>query len=180
MASANTRGCLCLTTKLPPIPLLSLQVAANFVQAVAGGNAHEPVVPTGGGAGPAAPAEVAEELQEGTDGMLLLAALRTADDNGDVDGDGVPTAVRAADRALEELVRQRFTTLIMHEVGHTLGLRHNFRASSTVPFAKLADAAWVAANGMSASVMDYLPGKPMRGGVKRGAVTVVWSRGSVS
>src|SRR5439155_26259623 len=26
--------------------------------------------------------------------------------------------------------------LVMHEIGHTLGLRHNFRGSASIPFAK--------------------------------------------
>src|SRR5690606_33545476 len=42
-----------------------------------------------------------------------------------------------------------------HEVGHTLGLRHNFGSSSTVPVEKLRDKAWVEANGHTPSIMDY-------------------------
>lgn len=42
-----------------------------------------------------------------------------------------------------------------HEVGHTLGLRHNFGSSSTYPVEKLRDKAWTKENGFAASIMDY-------------------------
>ena len=42
-----------------------------------------------------------------------------------------------------------------HEVGHTLGLRHNMGSSSKTPVDKLRDKAWVEANGHTASIMDY-------------------------
>ena len=42
-----------------------------------------------------------------------------------------------------------------HEVGHTLGLMHNWGASSTVPVEKLRDKAWVEAHGHTPSIMDY-------------------------
>jgi hypothetical protein len=54
----------------------------------------------------------------------------------------------------------------MHEVGHTLGLRHNFRASRWHANADLDDLALTRKEGNSASVMDYapinlnLPGQP--------------------
>jgi hypothetical protein len=42
-----------------------------------------------------------------------------------------------------------------HEIGHTLGLRHNFGSSSTVPVEKLRDKKWVEENGHTPSIMDY-------------------------
>jgi len=42
-----------------------------------------------------------------------------------------------------------------HEVGHTLGLRHNMGSSSKTPVEKLRDKEWLAKNGHSASIMDY-------------------------
>jgi hypothetical protein len=42
-----------------------------------------------------------------------------------------------------------------HEVGHTLGLMHNFGASSTVPVDSLRSRAWVDAHGHTPSIMDY-------------------------
>ena len=42
-----------------------------------------------------------------------------------------------------------------HEVGHTLGLRHNFGASHATPVEKLRDPDWLAENGHTSSIMDY-------------------------
>ncbi len=42
-----------------------------------------------------------------------------------------------------------------HEVGHTLGLRHNMGSSSKTPVEKLRDAKWLETNGHTASIMDY-------------------------
>ena len=42
-----------------------------------------------------------------------------------------------------------------HEVGHTLGLRHNMGSSSQTPVENLRNKAWVEANGHTASIMDY-------------------------
>jgi uncharacterized protein DUF4953/uncharacterized protein DUF5117 len=43
----------------------------------------------------------------------------------------------------------------MHEVGHTLGLRHNFRSSASTPHDRLQDPEWTRQHGVTASVMDY-------------------------
>ena len=43
----------------------------------------------------------------------------------------------------------------MHEVGHSLGLQHNFRSSASTPFARLHDKAWADQNGLYSSVMEY-------------------------
>lgn len=42
-----------------------------------------------------------------------------------------------------------------HEVGHTLGLRHNFMSSGSTPFDKLNDKAAVEKIGLTGSIMDY-------------------------
>lgn len=42
-----------------------------------------------------------------------------------------------------------------HEIGHTLGLRHNMGASSQTPVEKLRDKKWVEAHGHTVSIMDY-------------------------
>lgn len=55
------------------------------------------------------------------------------------------------DKLMGELIR----FVSSHEVGHTLGLRHNFGSSNTVPVEKLRDKAWVEANGHTPSIMDY-------------------------
>jgi hypothetical protein len=55
------------------------------------------------------------------------------------------------DKLMGDLIR----FVSSHEVGHTLGLRHNFGSSSTTPVEKLRDKAWVEANGHTPSIMDY-------------------------
>lgn len=55
------------------------------------------------------------------------------------------------DALMGELIR----FVSSHEVGHTLGLRHNFRASSTIPVEKLRDREWLRNNHHTPSMMDY-------------------------
>ncbi|HUC82390.1 MAG TPA: zinc-dependent metalloprotease [Flavisolibacter sp.] len=55
------------------------------------------------------------------------------------------------DSLMGELIR----FVSSHEVGHTLGLRHNYGSSSTVPVENLRNKAWVEANGHTPSIMDY-------------------------
>jgi Met-zincin/Domain of unknown function (DUF5117) len=55
----------------------------------------------------------------------------------------------------EAFVQAALKNVTMHEVGHTLGLRHNYRASHAYSLAQLADRAFVKANGVAGSVMDY-------------------------
>ncbi len=54
-------------------------------------------------------------------------------------------------------IGQALKALIMHEVGHTLGLRHNFRGSAGATKAQLIDRTFTKANGLGVSVMDYSP-----------------------
>jgi hypothetical protein len=58
---------------------------------------------------------------------------------------------RFDDSLMGELVR----FVSSHEVGHTLGLMHNWGASSTVPVENLRNKAWVDAHGHTPSIMDY-------------------------
>ena len=57
---------------------------------------------------------------------------------------------------------------IMHEVGHTLGLRHNFKASSAYDLKQIQDPEFTKINGISASVMDYDPFNISPKGEKQG------------
>lgn len=70
---------------------------------------------------------------------------------------------QGADEALtEKLVREMIYYLVLHEVGHTLGLNHNMRSSQTIPLEALGSSSAAPTN----SVMDYpainlaAPGKP--------------------
>ena len=55
----------------------------------------------------------------------------------------------------DELMGQLIRFVSSHEVGHTLGLRHNMGSSSRTPVELLRDKAWVEAHGHTASIMDY-------------------------
>jgi hypothetical protein len=57
----------------------------------------------------------------------------------------------------EALAQAYVKSVIMHEVGHTLGLRHNFRASTIYSLFQLRDKAFTDKHGISGSVMDYTP-----------------------
>ena len=55
----------------------------------------------------------------------------------------------------DELMGQLVRFVSSHEVGHTIGLRHNFGASHATPVEKLRDKAFIEANGHTTSIMDY-------------------------
>ncbi|MCF2445843.1 zinc-dependent metalloprotease [Dyadobacter sp. CY345] len=55
----------------------------------------------------------------------------------------------------DKLMGQLVRFVSSHEVGHTLGLRHNMGASSATPVEKLRDKTWVEQNGHTSSIMDY-------------------------
>jgi hypothetical protein len=72
------------------------------------------------------------------------------------------TALAAAEGGLSEankerLVLQGLKLVTMHEVGHTLGLRHNFKGTALKSLADINDVTKTAASGASTSVMDYIP-----------------------
>ncbi|MCR4919878.1 MAG: zinc-dependent metalloprotease [Prevotella sp.] len=55
----------------------------------------------------------------------------------------------------DELMGQLIRFVSSHEVGHTLGLRHNMGASSATPTDSLRNKRWVEQHGHTASIMDY-------------------------
>ena len=55
----------------------------------------------------------------------------------------------------EKLMGELIRFVSSHEVGHTLGLRHNMGASHMTPVEKLRDKKWVEKHGHTASIMDY-------------------------
>jgi hypothetical protein len=65
--------------------------------------------------------------------------------------------IQAGSAEAEAFVNASLKSAVMHEVGHALGLRHNFRASTVYPLAKLSDPAWGRERGLAGSVMDYSP-----------------------
>ena len=75
----------------------------------------------------------------------------------------------ASSEAMQErMIQQGLKHITMHEVGHTLGLRHNFKASSVLTLDEMNDATKVATQGMVGSVMDYSPANIAAKGAKQG------------
>ncbi|MFB9079171.1 zinc-dependent metalloprotease [Flavobacterium procerum] len=55
----------------------------------------------------------------------------------------------------DELMGELIRFVSSHEIGHTIGLRHNMGASSATPVENLRDKKWVEENGHTVSIMDY-------------------------
>jgi hypothetical protein len=68
----------------------------------------------------------------------------------------------------EEFISQAIKEVVMHEVGHSLGLRHNFRASAMLPLDQINDPTLTRTKGMVGSVMDYNPLNIVRKGNEQG------------
>ncbi len=64
-------------------------------------------------------------------------------------------AIEAGDAMPEEYLGDAIRWLVLHEVGHTLGLRHNFKGSSGIPYERLNDKSFTGEHGLVLSVMDY-------------------------
>ena len=87
-------------------------------------------------------------------------ALDVIEARGDIDPDS-PEA--------DAFVQAYLTEVTMHEVGHTLGLRHNFRGSRLYSDKQLSDPEFTRTHALGASVMDYLPVNLPRQGEPGGA-----------
>ncbi|MEO1021946.1 MAG: zinc-dependent metalloprotease [Bacteroidota bacterium] len=86
-------------------------------------------------------ASFADEIS--SQGTLLRAALIA---------DG---SIKAGDPVPQSYVMEAMKRVTMHELGHTLGLRHNFRSSADTPFDRLHDKPYTEENGLASSVMEY-------------------------
>jgi hypothetical protein len=87
------------------------------------------------------------QITAGLRTQLGMAALALAAAGGD-----------APDQALSETaLAQLIKYVVMHEVGHSLGLRHNFHASTMLTADQVNDPVITRAKGQSGSVMDYNP-----------------------
>ncbi|MEP0980156.1 zinc-dependent metalloprotease [Leptolyngbya sp. FACHB-17] len=69
---------------------------------------------------------------------------------------------------MKAFAQEFMRSLIAHEVGHTLGLRHNFRASSMLKPEELNNTAITRSKGLVGSVMEYAPVNLAPQGTKQG------------
>lgn len=67
-----------------------------------------------------------------------------------------------------EYIHQYLRLIVAHEVGHTLGLRHNFRGSTMLSPKEMNDTNITSTRGQVASVMDYIPPNIAPESVKQG------------
>ncbi len=68
----------------------------------------------------------------------------------------------------EKLIMQGLKDVAMHEVGHTLGLRHNFKASTLLSLDELNNPEKTKETGLASSVMDYAPANIVQKGTEQG------------
>lgn len=68
----------------------------------------------------------------------------------------------------QKFLHEYLVEIAAHEVGHTLGLRHNFRASTIHTLEQAQDPELTAREGLTGSVMDYIPTNIAERGAKQG------------
>ncbi len=86
--------------------------------------------------------------------MAALEALDLLPEDAQADA---AEAGESLDGIPEWFVGPLLSELVCHEIGHTLGLRHNFKASSIYTLAQINSAEWKGKKTLAGSVMDYLP-----------------------
>lgn len=117
--------------------------------------------------------------------LELLDLLEEADQEGDKKDekkDGEKKEEKKADKPKEDLldgmpesfIGPLLAELVAHEAGHTLGLRHNFKASSVYTLAEINSNAVKGKKTLASSVMDYIPiNIPYQVGETRGDWTMI-------
>ncbi|RCJ35111.1 peptidase M43 [Nostoc punctiforme NIES-2108] len=79
----------------------------------------------------------------------------------------LPNTISSSE-TMKEYVHQYLRSLIAHEVGHTLGLRHNFYGSTMLAPEELNNTEITRTKGLVGSVMDYVPVNIAPQGVQQG------------
>ncbi len=64
-------------------------------------------------------------------------------------------AMELSEAAKETLVRESLRRLVLHEVGHTLGLNHNFKGSNLLTYKEILNKETTYEKGLCSSVMEY-------------------------
>ena len=70
---------------------------------------------------------------------------------------GGKAAAKETKEKIEKLLQEGVKSVVTHEVGHTLGLRHNFIASTYLTMDEVNDPEKTRDVGLAASIMDYVP-----------------------
>ncbi len=90
--------------------------------------------------------------------MMMSLARADEDDKKDKDGDKKDEdKEQLLDGMPESFIGPLLADLVCHEVGHTLGLRHNFKSSSIYTLAEMNSPKLKGKKPFAGSVMDYLP-----------------------
>ncbi|NJL62373.1 MAG: zinc-dependent metalloprotease [Methylacidiphilales bacterium] len=79
----------------------------------------------------------------------------------------LPT-VAATPEQIKTYIHQYLRLIIAHEVGHTLGLRHNFRGSTMLKPEEMNNTEITRRRGLTTSLMDYIPPNIAPKGIKQG------------
>ncbi len=104
------------------------------------------------------PVRAPARLRPGRDRPGRHQGAPQAGDDKDKDKDKVEKKKpQPKDELPEEFIGQAIKEIVMHEVGHSLGLRHNFKASTMLTADQLNDTAITHVKGLVGSVMDYNP-----------------------
>jgi Met-zincin/Domain of unknown function (DUF5117) len=69
----------------------------------------------------------------------------------------------------EQYAEEWLQSVVLHEAGHTFGLRHNFASSTIYSLSQLHDPGFTATHGLVGSVMEYTPVNLSPKGVPQGA-----------
>lgn len=70
-------------------------------------------------------------------------------------GQALLSSVAASDLEMERMKKESMLALVMHEVGHTLGLNHNMKASHIFSPEQLSNPNFIKGKALTGSVMDY-------------------------
>ena len=97
----------------------------------------------------------AELVDEPTNKSLSYCSLGHLVHENVLFGQTALNTLNISDEEMRGMKREAMTHLVMHEVGHTLGLNHNMKSSQLYSPAQLADKKFITGKALTGSVMDY-------------------------
>jgi len=99
--------------------------------------------------------ETAELVDEPANASLSYCSLGHLVHENVLFGQTALNTLNISDEEMRGMKREAMTHLVMHEVGHTLGLNHNMKSSQLYSPAQLADKKFITGKALTGSVMDY-------------------------